>query len=729
MEKIGERAIVIGASVGGLLAARVLAEAFGEVVVCERDELPTGDEGRRAVPQGCHGHALIPRGLTEMDELFPGFRDELVEDGAATAVPAHDFNFFIRGRQAARVAIGTTMISASRPFIEGHLRRRVQAIENVTIRQRCEVGGLRADSRGRRIDGVDLCDVEGVDALPADLVVAATGRSARVPAWLEQLGYGRPREEELRVDLGYSSRSYRLAPGALVDKVNLLGTKPVTPRGIALFAQEDDTWLLTLVGYGEHRPPSDDAGFAAFIDAVAPPHVAAALRDGESLDDIATYRFASNLRRRYDRMRLPDDLLVLGDAVCSFNPLYGQGMTVAAMEAAALRACLARGRRRLARRYFRAARSVVDHAWQMAIDGDLSQPVVEGERPLSWRVRNAYSERVLVAAETDGDVTAAFIRVVTMLERPTHLLRPGIVRRVLVGRRDAFAWPGHPPRTPVRRRKLRVGGIATPLREAGPAGSGEAVVFVHGVPGSGADFEPLLAAAGQVGRAVAWDAPGFGRADKPEDFDHSVAGHAAFIDRALRELGVERAHLVLHDFGGPWGLAWAIENPERLASVTLLCTGVPIGYRWHRTARLWRTRLAGELAMATLTRAGIGASLRRSGPRRLPGPLVDRMYEDLDKQTRRAILRLYRSADDPAGEAPRLVEALRPLDRPALVIWGERDPYVPTTLAERQREAFPSAKVHVLEQSGHWPFVDSSERVEDLLMEHLQVSALAAATA
>lgn len=721
MEKIGDRAVVIGASVGGLLAARVLGEAFEEVIVCERDELPSGNEGRRAVPQGRHGHALIARGQAEMEALFPGFRDELIEDGAATATPSHDINFFVRGRRLARVMIGTTTINASRPFIEGHLRRRVEALENVTIRPRCEVGDLTIDQDRRRIDGVSLSQIGSSleEVLSADLVVAATGRSARVPAWLEQLGYGRPPEEELRVDLGYSSRCYRLEPGALVDKVNLLGTKPVTPRGIALFAQEGDTWLLTLAGYGDHRPPADGAGFAAFIDAVAPPHVSAALRRGEPLDEIVTYRFPSNLRRRYDRVRLPAGLLVIGDAVCSFNPLYGQGMTVAAMEASALRSCLERGPRRLGRRYFRATRSVVDHAWQMAIGGDLAQPAVEGERPLSWRVRNAYTERVFAAAETDGDVAAAFIRVSGLLESPAHLLRPSIARKVLLGRRDAYAWPGHPPRTPVRRRKLRVDGIATPLREAGPREESEAAVFIHGVPGSGADFEPLLAAAGQICRAVAWDAPGFGKADKPERFDHTVEGHGAFIGRALDELGIDRAHLVLHDFGGPWGLEWAMANPARFASATLICCGVPIDYRWHRTARIWRTPRLGELAMATVTRAGFGMSLRKSGPRRLPAPLLDRMYEDLDTATRGAILRLYRSADDPSGEAPRMVEALRPLDRPALVIWGERDPYVPAGLAERQREAFPSADVHVLEQSGHWPFVDRSDRVETLLVDHL----------
>jgi pimeloyl-ACP methyl ester carboxylesterase len=419
--------------------------------------------------------------------------------------------------------------------------------------------------------------------------------------------------------------------------------------------------------------------------------------------------------------RFPAGLLPIGDAICSFNPTYGQGMTVAALEAEALRDCLARGERRLHRRYSHAAATVVDHAWDMATRADLALPAVKGKRTHSTRIALAYTRRLRETAQADGEVTAAFGRVAGMLEKPTYVMRPAVLRRVLAKRkRDSTLWPGRPLLTPIDRRTLRVGGIATPLREAGPREAVEAAVFVHGVPGSGADFEPLLSAAGQLGRAVAWDAPGFGKADKPGDFDHSVDGHATFVGRALDELGIERAHLVLHGFGGPWGLAWAIENAERLASVALICTGVPIDYRWHRTARLWRTPLAGELAMATLTRAGFGVSLRRSGPRRLPGPLVDRMFEELDADTRRAILRLYRSAADPAGEAPRLVEALRPLDRPALVLWGQSDPYLPAALAERQRQAFPSADVHVLQESGHWPFVDQSERTEELLAEHLR---------
>jgi pimeloyl-ACP methyl ester carboxylesterase len=272
----------------------------------------------------------------------------------------------------------------------------------------------------------------------------------------------------------------------------------------------------------------------------------------------------------------------------------------------------------------------------------------------------------------------------------------------------------------VRRRTLHVDGIATPLREAGPSGASEAVVFVHGVPGSGADFEPLLAAAGQLGRAVAWDAPGFGRSDKPAGFDHTIGGHARFIGGALEALGIERTHLVLHGFGGSWGLRWAATEPERLAGVTLICAGVPRDHGWHRAARIWRTPLAGELSMATITRTGFRASLRRAGPRPLPGALVDRMFDDLDRHTRRAVLRLYRSVDDIAGEARELAEVLRPLQRPALVIWGRGDPYLPPALADRQREAFPGAEVQILEQSGHWPFIDQADRVEQLCVGFLE---------
>jgi pimeloyl-ACP methyl ester carboxylesterase len=273
-------------------------------------------------------------------------------------------------------------------------------------------------------------------------------------------------------------------------------------------------------------------------------------------------------------------------------------------------------------------------------------------------------------------------------------------------------------------RELRVDGVRTPLREAGPRTGPEAVVFIHGNPGSSADWEPLLRAVGaRHRRALAWDAPGFGRARTPVSFGQTVEAHAAFIGRALDALGVERAHLVLHDFGGPWGLRWAAGDPARLASAVLLGTGVLPGYRWHAPARAWRAPVAGELFMATTTRPGFRLLLGRGEPHGLPRSFVDRMYDDFDRDTRRAVLALYRSVTDVSADSRRLIEALRPLHRPALVLWGAHDAYLPVAFAERQREAFPGAEVVVLPDSGHWPYVDDPDRVAGHVTAFLDAAA------
>jgi menaquinone-9 beta-reductase len=272
----------------------------------------------------------------------------------------------------------------------------------------------------------------------------------------------------------------------------------------------------------------------------------------------------------------------------------------------------------------------------------------------------------------------------------------------------------------VSQTRALVSGVSTPVCSAGDSDSPEAVVLVHGNPGSRRDWDDLLVRAGSFARAVAFDMPGFGQADKPESFDYTVDGYARFLGSMLDQLHIERAHLVLHDFGGPWGLQWAADNPDRLASVVLINTGVLPDYRWHYLARIWRTPVAGEVFQATTTRSGLRMALRHGNPRGLPRAFVDRMYDDMDPGTSRAILRLYRSTDDPSAVGHRQAEVLAPLDRPALVIWGAHDPYLPVALAERQREAFPSAEVEILDDSGHWPFADNPEAVGRLVEPFLR---------
>jgi 2-polyprenyl-6-methoxyphenol hydroxylase-like FAD-dependent oxidoreductase len=449
-QRLGEHAVVIGASVAGLLAARVLSGAYERVTIIERDELPAVGRGRKAVPQGSHAHVMLASGRRSIEELLPGITDELFSAGAQSGKALGEIRLVIAGHQLTRETRGADVLLASRPLIEGHLRRRVLALANVAVRERCDVVDLLTSSDRQRVTGIRIRSrrgVGGAKAIDADLVVAASGRAARVPALLEALGYPRPKENRLAVDLLYVSRRLRLRPGALDgDKLIGIGARPGLPRGVWLIAQEDH-WILTAFGYGaEHHPPTDEQAYLEFVATVAPPDVLTAIREAEPLGELVTHGFPASQRRRYERLkRFPDGLLVLGDAISSFNPLYGQGMSVAALEAIELRRCLEQGEQRLAKRFFRAAGKVITQAWDMAVGGDLALPEVPGDRPLMMRISNAYVERLLQVAEHDPIVAQAFGDVSDLLAPPRGVLKPRILRRVLQRNLRRQATASEPP--------------------------------------------------------------------------------------------------------------------------------------------------------------------------------------------------------------------------------------------------------------------------------------------
>jgi len=270
-------------------------------------------------------------------------------------------------------------------------------------------------------------------------------------------------------------------------------------------------------------------------------------------------------------------------------------------------------------------------------------------------------------------------------------------------------------------RRITVAGLQTRLLEAGPGDATEAVVFVHGNPGSAADWHDLVGRTGAFARAVAFDMPGFGQAGKPRDFEYSVRGEVRFLDAALAELGIDRVHLVLHDLGGPWGAEWAARHPERVASVLPVNTGVFVDYKWHILARIWQTPVAGELFMATTTRFAFRTLIKRGQQKRpLPREFVDSMYGNFDRDTRHAVLQHYRAERRPQADARRAADALRPHDIPALVVWGARDPYLGLDLAEAQKQAFPSARLVVIPDSGHWPFIDNPEEAASHMLPFLR---------
>ncbi len=270
---------------------------------------------------------------------------------------------------------------------------------------------------------------------------------------------------------------------------------------------------------------------------------------------------------------------------------------------------------------------------------------------------------------------------------------------------------------------LTVAGLRSPALMAGDAGSPDAVLFLHGNPGSSGDWRGLLEGVAPFSRALAVDMPGFGQADKPADFDYTVAGYARHLGLLIASQQIRRVHLVLHDFGGPWGLTWAADHLDQVASVTLINIGIQPGYRWHYLARLWRTPIVGELVMATTTRPAMRLALRHGNPRGLPAAYFDEMYSNYDAGTRRAVLQLYRHTNDLGAMTAALANKLAPRKLPAIVVWGARDPYIPRKYAEMQREFFAVDRVVCLEDSGHWPMVDNPAAVAEAVVPFLRAQA------
>lgn len=443
MAGLGERAVVLGASMGGLLAARVLADFFETVTVVERDLLPDDPAVRRGVPQGRHVHVLLARGAQTFDELFPGFLDELVADGAPVwddgelsklhlSFGGHDI---LRSGKVSKEPKALAIHMPSRPFLECHVRRRLQAMSNVTILSGHEVVELAATPDRRRVTGVRVVSPnDGAEReLTADIVIDAMGRGAHTPALLESLGYGRPVEDHIVMHTNYVSQLLRIPAGTLKEMLVDIGPAPDRPAGMFLSGYENDTWMFTVFGMVGHEPPRDLADMLSFAQEYCPAHLIAAMRAAEPIGEVAHHHMPSSQWRRYDKMsRLPDGLLVCGDAICSFNPIYGQGMTVAALEAVALRACLRRGDAALPGRYFRASAKPIGVAWQMVASLDLAFPAVVGRRSRWLRVATRLVDWALTASESDPVVAVRFFRVNSLIDHPIRLLHPAFVCRAAV---------------------------------------------------------------------------------------------------------------------------------------------------------------------------------------------------------------------------------------------------------------------------------------------------------
>ena len=448
------RAIVVGGSMAGLLAARVLAARFDAVVVLDKDTLPDTASPRRGVPQGRHVHVLLASGLRIIEELFPGITGDLAEAGA---LPSRG-GMYLNGGYLIPAPESLRSLTASRPLIEGVVRRRllqpgtVRVVTGVTVRR------LVATPDRSRVTGVDVSGVEGSSLLEADLVVDATGRGSHAARWLEVLGYARPAEERIAIPITYVTRCFRRAPGDLDGGTfEMVASDQPCHRGGLMVAIEDGRWMATLSGYGDQVPPQDLAGFVAYAQSLPAWRIGDLVSRADPLDEGCVFRFPSSLRRRWERLaRLPEGFVVFGDGMCSFNPVFGQGMTVAAQESQALSAALAGPRRTFARRFYRAAARVVDRPWAIAAGMDLQHPDAVGRRNALTGMVNGYMNRLSRAAQRDPHVATRLYQTLNLMVPSTALFRPGIVARTL-------RYGGSPTGRAPQPRELATSGQSAPL--------------------------------------------------------------------------------------------------------------------------------------------------------------------------------------------------------------------------------------------------------------------------
>lgn len=438
----GRHAIVSGGSIAGLISAGVLARHFERVTLVERDRFEPGTQPRKGVPQGAHVHGLLTRGMDALGEIFPGIKEALRAAGSTFMDMTGDHAWYMAGLWRPRVPSGITFYAQSRPLLESVIRERLRTLPNVRVLDGREVTGFQTSADKARVTGVQVRAPGGgqEETLEAELVVDATGRGSRTPQWLEALGYPRVEETNIHVDVVYASRLYR-RPADFVASWKMLSIAPELPvdRQVASVALiENDQMLLSIGGWLGVQPPLDDAGYLEFTRRLRQPHLYEVLKRCEPIGPVHVYRFPHDQRRHYERMpRFPEGLAVVGDALCSFNPIYGQGMTTSALQAQALGECLRQGLGGVSQRYRQEAGKQLQIPWAMAASGDLRFPEVEGKRPPAFGLTSWYGDRFQELASHDAEALRLFVRVQHMLESPAALFSPLLALKMLTAKPTA----------------------------------------------------------------------------------------------------------------------------------------------------------------------------------------------------------------------------------------------------------------------------------------------------
>src|SRR6266498_2463294 len=408
-EQLVPRAVVLGGSLAGLLAANVLAEVYPEVLVVDRDELAGVAGPRRGVPHGRHAHGLVARGQQILEKQFPGLLSDMEAAGIRPGDFSGDIRWYFNGMRLSPAQTGLLSVPCTRPVIERIVRSRVQKVRGIRFLEQHDIVGLETRPDAGRVTGVRVQPRDGssgVEVLRADLVIDTTGRGSRTPAWLEELGYARPAEDKVKVDLAYTTRHFRVPRDPFGKNIAIIAAAtPSHPRGAFYYRLpgDDGRVELSLTGVLGDHPPTDPEGFLEFVRSLPVPEIYESVREAEPM----------------------------GDAVCTFNPVYAQGMAVAAIQSRILAEQLRKDPVPAPSEFFREIARQIDSPWEFAAIADLGYAGVEGPRSPKVRMINAYIARLQRAAVHDASLTNAFMRVAGLIDEPTALLRPGHVLRTL----------------------------------------------------------------------------------------------------------------------------------------------------------------------------------------------------------------------------------------------------------------------------------------------------------
>ena len=444
---IGKQAVVIGAGMGGLTAAGALTDRFDQVVVLERDTLSSEPTFRTGTPQARHVHALLLSGQRTLSELFPGFEQDLARAGAVPLRAGLDVRIERPGYDPfPQRDLGWFSYAVSRPTLERTVRLRVESHANIALRQRCRVHEILATSNGEAVTGVGYADDNGANqTIAADLVVDASGRGALTLALLQSIGRPLPEETTIGIDLGYATCIFATPDDAATDwkGVMTFGQAPGNSRGGLMLPLEGNRWMATIGGRHGDVPPGDAEGFLAYAKALRTPTIYNAIKHARRLDGVARYGFPESVRRHFERLDgFPRGLLPIGDAICRFNPVYGQGMSVAALEACLLQGLLERpaGNRdpiaALAPAFFAEVPTLIETPWSVATL-DFAFPNTRGQRPADFEMTRNFGIALTRLAAEDPAVHKLVVEVQHLLKPRSVYRDPTLVQRVLAKMAEA----------------------------------------------------------------------------------------------------------------------------------------------------------------------------------------------------------------------------------------------------------------------------------------------------